>query len=291
MTESSRAFSAYLKQQADLGIPDLLFSHGFLSSLAAANRTAHRPAVQHTASPAGPRTAAAQPPQPAAAPRRQTRIMSAVELHARFAGRVQAPAGSSDYDRKRELLKNLYGEMQACHACPLAVTKTRMVFGAGNAAAPVLIIGEAPGADEDKSGLPFVGKAGELLTKMLAAIELDRKTHVFITNVLKCRPPENRDPNDVEVIVCLPWLKKQLEIIQPKLVLLLGRVAAHAILGGDASLAQLRKERYEYEGIPVFVTYHPAALLHNPANKKPAWEDLKKVQIVLKEMGIYGTTD
>lgn len=152
-----------------------------------------------------------------------------------------------------------------------------------------MVIGEAPGSEEDNQGLPFVGEAGQLLTKMLAAIGLDRNKDVFITNVLKCRPPENRNPETSEVLACIPLLLTQIAVIKPKAILILGRIAAHALLGCTDSIAKLRSKVHDYNGIPLMVVYHPAALLRNAEYKKPAWEDLQKFKVLMESLGINGS--
>jgi len=156
------------------------------------------------------------------------------------------------------------------------------VFGVGNPKTKVMFIGEAPGRDEDLKGEPFVGRAGQLLNKILAAIELDR-TDVYITNILKCRPPQNRDPQENEVRECENYLKAQIELIQPKVICALGRVSAQWLLQTNAALSTLRAGEYYYEGIRILPTYHPAALLRNPNFKKPAWEDFKQLKAMLDE--------
>ncbi len=193
------------------------------------------------------------------------------------------------YDAKRAALIELYYEVKNCNGCALSNTRSKMVFGAGNAGASVLVIGEAPGYDEDKQGKPFVGKAGVLLTKMLAAIQCDRDKDVFITNILKCRPPENRNPNQTETLACIPILKRQIAIIQPKAILALGRIAAHELLNLKESVGKLRAETHNYNRIPVVVTYHPAALLRNEQYKRPAWEDLQKFQKIIREKAGNGS--
>jgi len=187
---------------------------------------------------------------------------------------------------KREELKQLY--TKSCNACHLAYSRKRWVFGAGNAEAMVMVIGEAPGAEEDEQGLPFVGAAGQLLTNMLAAIKLDRNKDIFITNVLKCRPPANRSPESTEIQLCAPLLYRQIEIIKPRAILLLGWIAAHAVLSVSESIAILRSKVHDYKGIPAMVIYHPAALLRNAQYKRPAWEDLQKFQALLENLGVYG---
>jgi DNA polymerase len=147
-----------------------------------------------------------------------------------------------------------------------------------------MIVGEAPGEDEDRVGKPFVGAAGKLLTKMLGAINLDREKDVFITNILKCRPPGNRNPNTEEALACAPILSRQIDIISPKLLLVMGRVAARELLGQTESIAKLRGKKLDYRGIPVVISYHPAALLRNASFKRPAWDDLRRLQALLKEL-------
>ncbi|NLW33349.1 MAG: uracil-DNA glycosylase [Fibrobacter sp.] len=191
-----------------------------------------------------------------------------------------------NYEQKRLALKELY--IAGCNKCHLAKTRNKFIFGAGNADAHIMIIGEAPGRDEDIQGLPFVGKAGQLLTSMLEAIKLDRSKDVFITNILKCRPPGNRNPEAQEIITCFPLLERQIAIIQPKAILLLGRIAAHSIIGTNDSIAMMRSKVHDYKGIPTMVIYHPAALLRNASLKRPAWEDLQKFQTLLNDSGIYG---
>ena len=173
-----------------------------------------------------------------------------------------------------EALKQNYSN---CQKCELAKNRIKFVYGEGDPESRLVIIGEAPGADENRSGLPFVGRAGQLLSKMLQSIGLSRE-QVFITNVVKCRPPNNRDPHTVEIEICRPYLNEQLEIIQPDMILLLGRIAAVSLLDMKLSLAKFRGKTYLYKEIPTYVTYHPSALLRNPNYKKPAWEDLKRIR-------------
>jgi len=163
-----------------------------------------------------------------------------------------------------------------CTACDLCKTRTQTVFGVGNTRAEWLIIGEAPGAEEDRQGEPFVGRAGQLLNAMLMAIGLPRET-VFIANILKCRPPGNRDPKPDEVANCLPFLAAQIALLKPKIILAVGRTAAQNLLATDAPLARLRGKvhRFGEADTPLIITYHPAYLLRTPADKRKAWEDLK----------------
>jgi len=170
----------------------------------------------------------------------------------------------------------LRAAVAACTACDLCQTRTQTVFGVGNQQAEWLVIGEAPGAEEDRQGEPFVGRAGQLLNSMLLAIGLPRET-VFIANVLKCRPPGNRDPKPEEVSNCLPFLSAQIALLKPKIMLAVGRIAAQNLLATDAPLARLRGKvhRFGPADTPLVITYHPAYLLRTPADKRKAWEDLK----------------
>ena len=161
-----------------------------------------------------------------------------------------------------------------CAACPLAQTRTQTVFGVGDERAEWLLVGEAPGAEEDRLGEPFVGQAGKLLDNMLAAIDLRRGENVYIANVLKCRPPGNRNPQPGEVEKCSPYLLRQLGLIRPRLIVAMGRFAAQTLLGTDASIASLRGSVHRYAGVPLIVTYHPAYLLRNLPDKSKAWADL-----------------
>jgi DNA polymerase len=162
----------------------------------------------------------------------------------------------------------------ACTACGLHKTRTQTVFGVGDEKAEWMLIGEAPGAEEDRLGDPFVGQAGKLLDNMLAALSLKRGENVYIANVLKCRPPGNRNPEPEEVAQCTPFLKQQIALIQPKLIIAMGRFAAQTLLASDATISSMRGRIYKYEGVPLIVTYHPAYLLRNLPDKAKAWADL-----------------
>lgn len=172
--------------------------------------------------------------------------------------------------------------ISGCLKCPLGHTRTRFVFGSGNPDADIMIIGEAPGADEDAQGLPFVGRAGQLLTKILEAIQLSRD-EVFICNILKCRPPNNRKPLVSETDECEPYLWKQIELIRPRFILAVGLTAANTLLRNKASMSALRGSTHDYHGIPMIVTYHPAALLRNPEWKVHTWEDVKLLRRLYDE--------
>jgi DNA polymerase len=168
----------------------------------------------------------------------------------------------------------LRAAVEGCTACKLAATRTRAVFGVGDEHAEWLFVGEAPGAEEDARGEPFVGQAGRLLDAMLAAIGLARGRNVYITNILKSRPPGNRNPEADEIAACLPYLLRQIDLIQPRIIVALGRFAAQTLLDSDEPIARLRGRVHRFRGIALVATYHPAYLLRNPADKARAWEDL-----------------
>jgi DNA polymerase len=170
-----------------------------------------------------------------------------------------------------------------CMKCPLGKTRTKFVFGVGNPHTQAMLIGEAPGHDEDLQGEPFVGRAGKLLNDILKAINFARED-VFIANILKCRPPNNRDPLPLEMETCIPYLYKQIELINPKVILCLGRVAASGLLNKKLSLGQFRESDHEFNGIKVIVTYHPAALLRNPNWKHGCWDDVRKFRKIYDEL-------
>jgi uracil-DNA glycosylase family 4 len=172
--------------------------------------------------------------------------------------------------------------VRSCTQCALHSTRTQTVFGVGNRRAQWMFVGEAPGADEDRQGEPFVGAAGKLLNAMLAALGLKRE-QVYIANVLKCRPPGNRDPQADEVEHCEPYLVRQIELIRPRLIVALGRHAAHSLLKTDLALARLRGQTLSYQNIPLVVTYHPAYLLRTPSDKRKAWEDLRRARSMIAE--------
>jgi len=189
---------------------------------------------------------------------------------------IVAPAGASPE------WATLEAAVRGCTKCPLHATRTKTVFGTGNRRAQWMFVGEAPGADEDAQGEPFVGRAGQLLNAMIAALGLKREA-VYIANVLKCRPPNNRDPQLGEVEQCEAHLIGQIELIQPQLIVALGRHAAHSLLKTDLALARLRGQRHHYRNIPLVVTYHPAYLLRTPSDKRKAWEDLCRARAIAQE--------
>jgi len=181
-------------------------------------------------------------------------------------------------DRRERILRMNWQELKAsvasCKACPLHEKRTQAVFGVGDENADWLFIGEGPGAEEDAKGEPFVGQAGKLLDSMLASIGLKRGENVYIANVVKCRPPGNRSPEPQEAWQCEPYLERQIALIQPKMIIALGKIAAQSLLKADATIASMRGRLHDYHGIPLIVTYHPAYLLRNLPDKAKAWADL-----------------
>lgn len=171
-----------------------------------------------------------------------------------------------------------------CQKCGLCETRTNVVFGVGNRNADVMFIGEGPGENEDLKGEPFVGRGGQLLDKMLAAVDLDRHTNIFIANIVKCRPPKNRDPEAKEQDACLPWLRNQVALVRPKIIVCLGRVAAMKLIKPDMKITKEHGEFYERNGVLMMATLHPAALLRNPNNKPAAFEDFLKLRKKLDEL-------
>ena len=216
------------------------------------------PVASPATSTVGPKRAA-QPPAPSAA-----------------AGQAKADASAA--------LAALAKRVAQCTRCAeLAQTRTQTVFGVGNPHARLAFLGEAPGADEDRQGTPFVGRAGKLLTDIIEKGMRIPRDEVYILNILRCRPPGNRNPTPVEAAACRQWLDKTLEIIQPEFICCLGAVAAQNLLDTTVSIGKLRGHFHDYEGIKVLCTYHPAYLLRNPAAKKPTWDD---IQILMAEMGL-----
>jgi DNA polymerase len=189
---------------------------------------------------------------------------------------ASAPVGVLDWP-------DLAAGVAACKACPLCQQRKQAVLGVGDLNPDWLFVGEGPGAEEDVKGEPFVGQAGKLLDNMLAALGIARGNKVYIGNAVKCRPPGNRTPEAAEMAACRPWLERQVALLKPKVIVLLGKAAVHSVLHDDSSLASLRGRRYEYQGIPVVVTYHPAYLLRNLPEKAKAWEDLLFARRCLRE--------
>ncbi|MDP3981316.1 MAG: uracil-DNA glycosylase [Chlamydiota bacterium] len=183
---------------------------------------------------------------------------------------------------KSENWNDFQQNVLSCQKCSLAKTRTQVVFGTGNKHAKLMFIGEAPGFDEDRLGEPFVGKAGELLTKIIDAMGLERKD-VYIANIIKCRPPENRNPNHEEIGSCYPYLLEQINWIKPHVICALGSVAVQTLLGSEEKISRLRGKFFDFHGIQLMPTFHPAYLLRNPEYKREVWMDMKKILELLKK--------
>jgi uracil-DNA glycosylase family 4 len=196
----------------------------------------------------------------------------------------QTPSSSSDSLASSSTLKDIRQEMEGCKQCKLHRTRKSLVFGEGSEKAILMFIGEGPGYDEDIQGRPFVGKAGQLLTKIIQSINLQRE-EVYIANIVKCRPPQNRNPEPDEITVCRPFLQRQIQAIQPRIICALGAFAAQSLLQTGEKISALRGRRFDLNGIRVIPTYHPAFLLRNPERKREVWEDMKKIAEWLKELG------
>jgi len=203
------------------------------------------------------------------------------------------PAPASDEEDVREeavaagpageSLEDVRADLGDCTRCKLhGLGRRQIVFGVGNPAADLMFVGEAPGRDEDLQGFPFVGRAGQLLTKIIEAIDL-RREQVYIANVIKCRPPENRNPEPDEVASCEPFLFRQIDVVRPKVIVALGGFAVHTLLQSDAPISRLRGKVYDYRGAKLVPTFHPAFLLRSPDRKRDTWEDMKKVRALLRE--------
>ncbi|MFA6688305.1 MAG: uracil-DNA glycosylase [Sphaerochaetaceae bacterium] len=174
-------------------------------------------------------------------------------------------------------LEQLGALVSSCMACDLCSTRKHTVFGEGVVLPKVMVIGEGPGADEDATGRPFVGRAGQYLDKWLASIELSRNRDVYIANIVKCRPPQNRDPSPDEMTACIAYVKRQILLVKPQTILCIGRIASQAMLGTTDGIGKLRGKFYNYDGIPLLVTYHPAGVLRNPEYRRPVWDDLQRL--------------
>lgn len=192
---------------------------------------------------------------------------------------------ADDLDSRRSALAALEEEVRACTKCPLHEGRTHAVPGMGVLDPLVMVIGEGPGADEDRQGLPFVGRAGQYLDKWLAALELSRDRDVYIANIVKCRPPGNRDPQTGEIEACTPYLARQIDIVRPRTILALGRFAGAWLSGRGDSLGRLRGRTFDFRGVPVVVTYHPSGVLRNPEYRRPVWEDLRRLREIYAAAG------
>ena len=185
-------------------------------------------------------------------------------------------------DPFHETLESFKTSIENCEKCNLSLTRNKFVFGSGDPNADLLLIGEGPGEDENSKGEPFVGRAGKLLDKILKSIGYNRNDNVFIANIVKCRPPDNRNPLPSEVEKCTPYLNKQINLINPKLIVALGKVAGQTLLKNKSLINEMRKKTYHYDTIPLIITYHPAALLRNSALKKDVWEDFQYIRDFIK---------
>ncbi|MCD6163387.1 MAG: uracil-DNA glycosylase [candidate division Zixibacteria bacterium] len=190
---------------------------------------------------------------------------------------------SIDEFKKAESLDKLFETICECQKCELGKSRINFVFGEGNPRAEIMFVGEAPGADEDRQGRPFVGRAGKLLDKILNAMKLSRDD-IYIANILKCRPPQNRDPLAEEAQTCEPFLHHQIKLIKPKIICCLGRIAAQRLLQTKMTLGKMRNQWFDYQGTILMVTYHPAALLRSNQYKRPLWDDMQKMLKKLEEL-------
>lgn len=180
--------------------------------------------------------------------------------------------------------EELQEEVLSCSKCPLCSTRNKVVFGNGNPNAEIMLVAEAPGFYEDKSGIVFQGKSGDLLDKILSVCGFSREEHIYISNIVKCRPPDNRKPSNVEISACLPYLYRQIELVNPKIIILLGATALTGLIGSSARITQARGLWINWNGRMVMPTYHPSALLRNPSLKRPVWEDFQNIVAKYREL-------
>ena len=274
----------YLRQRGEFGEVELVLDQLAPADLLAAMRPlaldGPTPSRREEASPfphGAPDAPAARPLQPglAAAP-----VHAAPEPLVSPGPLVVGPAVPASELVQIGTLDALREVAEGCPRCRLAATRTRVVFGEGDPRARVMVVGEAPGADEDRTGQPFVGRAGKLLDLLLQSIGLGRE-QVYICNVLKCRPPANRNPQPDEVVTCSPYLLRQVELVGPQAIVAFGTFAAQTLLGTKTPIGKLRGEAHEYHGVPLVPTYHPAAVLRNPGWTRPVWEDLQRLRSLL----------
>jgi len=226
---------------------------------------------------------------------RELKLLPVWRLRRPRAPDTVSEAGDTSGDERRSriatlTLDALVDDIAGCTACALCKTRRMTVPGVGDPRAQWMFVGEAPGADEDSQGEPFVGAAGQLLDNMLVALGLARTENVYIANVLKCRPPNNRTPEPAEALACAPYLDRQIELIAPRLIVALGRSAAGRLLNTDAPVSSLRNRVHRYRGTPLIVTYHPAYLLRTPADKAKAWEDLLFARRTLRDAAAASAT-
>jgi len=252
-------------------------------------RVAEVGVITESSVPAATSDAATVPAASAPSASAMTASAPAVISSAAIAPSADSPSGSDRMARIAALSWNEFaGDVAACTACALCKTRQRAVPGVGDPHAQWLFVGEAPGAEEDAKGEPFVGQAGRLLDNMLAALAMKRGENVYIANVLKCRPPGNRTPTPLESESCMPYLDRQIALIKPTLIVALGKSAASTLLNVDASIASLRGRVHRYRGVPLIVTYHPAYLLRNLPDKAKAWEDLCFARATMRARQVGG---
>lgn len=220
----------------------------------------------------------ATPPQPP--PQQPARHRPSAQ-HDPAAQRPQRQSSAAATQSQGEALDQIRADMGECTRCKLSEGRTQIVFGVGHPTADLVIVGEGPGYHEDRTGEPFVGRAGQLLNRMLGSIGLDRR-QVYICNVVKCRPPKNRDPEPDELATCSPFMQRQIEALQPKVIMTVGAFAARTVCGMEGSISLIRRDVRSYQGVPVVATYHPAYLLRTPRMKRTTWEDLLKVRQLLR---------
>lgn len=273
-----------LRQRLELGAGDLVLDgldrNDALRLLAAARILADTVPTAAPPPRVGPPSGAASGPdapvRPTSAARTSppTAAPEADVAGGRAGGSRDLPVLPDDYEALREMALG-------CTLCRLSETRTQVVFSDGTPDARLMVVGEAPGANEDATGLPFVGAAGRFLDLLLACIDLSREDSVYIANVLKCRPPGNRNPLPAEIDCCAPYLKKQIELVRPEVLLAVGTFSAQLLTGQTSTLGRLRGTVHSYQGVPLVVTYHPAALLRNPKWTRPVWDDLQLLRGVL----------
>jgi DNA polymerase len=269
MSEAERLLHRYLRQRGELGERELV-----LDDLSAEEVVARLAAGAR-------REAAAM--RPVATPAIATRPGPVEQRTAaeRAAG-ATAPGATTGELVQLGSLEELREVALGCPRCRLSETRTHVVFGEGSPTADLVIVGEAPGADEDRTGRPFVGRAGKLLDLLLASVGFPRQA-VYICNVLKCRPPGNRNPQPEEIAACSPYLLRQIELIAPRAILAIGTFPAQTLLATSETIGRLRGRVHRFEGVPLVPTYHPAALLRNPSWVRPVWEDLQRLRAILDE--------
>ena len=262
--DGRREVARFLSQRKDLGLAEI-FLDG-LSRERALECAARRDGAESVAE----KVAAVAPPEPA-------RVVPEAVMDGAVDAVPSTPEvefGQLDYETLKEVA-------QSCERCRLSKGRTHVVFSDGNPQARLMVVGEAPGANEDRTGLPFVGQAGKLLDLLLASVDLSRSDTAYICNVLKCRPPGNRDPMPDEIDLCAPYLRRQIALVAPEVILAVGTFAGQLLTGMNRPLGKLRGSVYSYEGVPLVVTYHPAALLRNPGWTRSTWNDLQLLRQVM----------